>query len=159
MINGILIPSDEAAPIEIVELHALDDYQYAVNGWIEPIDLPSLGVTMYVAEGARREERPLNSRATLLWWFYQPTWRLRSMLAGDVLIGGLVEDKYAGGEIPIHVRERLVDMAPYSVQVRPIGGTIWFEVRSPYRSYFETLLWGMFLAERSHQGGVSWSKS
>ncbi len=148
MVNGIRIPSNGDASIELVELRSLDDYQVAVDGWIEPIDLPDLGVTIYVNEAARRERKPLNSRATLLWWFYQPTWRLRAMLSGDVVVAGILDADFADGEIPREVREQLVDREPYAVQVRPIGGTIWYETRSTYRDYFDALLWGMFLAER-----------
>lgn len=148
MANGVFIPAEEDEFVKLWQLHELSDYQFVVGGWIEPIDLPEIGVTMYVNEAARRERRPLNLRATLLWWFYQPSWRLRTMVLGDVVIGGLLEDDYNAGEVPPDVIRRLIDDDAHVVQVRPIGGEAWYETRVDYRDYFDALLWGMFLSER-----------
>lgn len=100
MVQGIVVPSDERAPVEVCEFRSLEDYQTAVDGWIEPIDIPLLGITVYVNEGARRRRMALNSRATLLWWFFTPSARLQVMLMGDVVIAGCLEDEYSAGAVP-----------------------------------------------------------
>lgn len=148
MVQGIVVPSDERAPVEVCEFRTLQDYQTAVDGWIEPIDIPLLGITVYVNEGARRRRLELNSRATLLWWFFTPSARLQVMLMGDVVIAGCLEDEYSAGDVPDDITRKLTDDAEYAIQMRPIGGAIWFETRSSFKSYFDALLWGMLIAER-----------
>ena len=43
---------------------------------------------------------------------------------------------------------KLTDDGEFAIQMRPIGGAIWFETRTRYKSYFDALLWGMLIAER-----------
>lgn len=50
MVEGIIIPADDTVPLTAAALDSLDDYQRAVSGWIEAVDVPDLGVTMYVNE-------------------------------------------------------------------------------------------------------------
>lgn len=45
MVQGIIIPADNTAPLRTATLDSLDDYQRAVGGWIEAVDIPDLGVT------------------------------------------------------------------------------------------------------------------
>lgn len=46
MVKGIYVPIDESEPLEQREFATLDDYQVAVDGWIEAVDVPSLGITV-----------------------------------------------------------------------------------------------------------------
>ncbi|MEV8239515.1 hypothetical protein AB0O90_04720 [Microbacterium testaceum] len=51
MVQGIIIiPADNSAPLRASRLHSLEDHLRAVGGWIEAVDIPDLGVTMYVNE-------------------------------------------------------------------------------------------------------------
>ncbi|WP_396653769.1 DUF3846 domain-containing protein [Microbacterium sp. ARD31] len=66
VVRGLLIPSGED-PIEERTLASLPDYQKAVGGWIEAIDLPDVGITIYVNEEGLLRQLPFNPRATFLW--------------------------------------------------------------------------------------------
>lgn len=45
MPKGIYIPADDSAPLEVRDFAGLVDYQAAVEGWIEPVDIDELSVT------------------------------------------------------------------------------------------------------------------
>jgi hypothetical protein len=48
MVKGLVIPADPELPIEVREFNKLEDYQAAVGGWIEAVDVPPLGISTYV---------------------------------------------------------------------------------------------------------------
>ena len=50
--TGMLAPAAEHEPITECEVNRLEDYQAAVGGWVEPVDIPALSVTVYVNEEA-----------------------------------------------------------------------------------------------------------
>lgn len=100
MVKGLFVPADETAPIDIREFAALDDYQNAVGRWIEPVDIPSLGVTIYVNEEGLIRQLPLNARATFLWWFHVPAPRQKAMLVGDAVLVGMPDHKGDSTDVP-----------------------------------------------------------
>ena len=67
MVQGIIIPADNTAPLTTRTLDSLEDYPRAVGGWFEAVDIPDLGVTMYVNEEGLIRDLPFNRRATFLW--------------------------------------------------------------------------------------------
>lgn len=64
MVRGIIIPADNTAPLTAATFELLEHYQRAVDSWIEAVDIPDLGVTMYVNEGSRRRPTTTSSSAT-----------------------------------------------------------------------------------------------
>lgn len=81
MVHGILIPASDARPLELQSFDRLEDYQFAVNGWIEVVDIPDVGATLFVNEEGLLRQLPYNRRATFLWWFHSTAstlWATRS---------------------------------------------------------------------------------
>lgn len=66
MAQGIYGPA-EGQP-EKREFTCLEDYQAAVGGLIEAVDVPDLGITIYVNDEGLLRHLPFNSRASFLWW-------------------------------------------------------------------------------------------
>ena len=89
MVKGLWLPSGADSPIEEHDFTALANYQTAVGGWIEAVDIPALSITLFVNEEGLLRHLPLNSRATFLWWFHVPTVRQSAMLVGDAVVVGL----------------------------------------------------------------------
>ncbi|QLD11026.1 DUF3846 domain-containing protein [Microbacterium oleivorans] len=89
MVHGIYIPAADAWDIEAREYVHLEDYQSAVDGWIEAVDLPDFGCTLFVNEDGLLRGLPYNRRATYLWWYHVPQARDRARLVGDVVAVGL----------------------------------------------------------------------
>lgn len=100
MVQGIVVPSDERAPVEVCEFRSLEDYQTAVGGWIEAVDIPSLGITIYVNEEGLLRQLPFNPRATFLWWYHQAEARQQTMLVGNALVVGLPDRSGESTDVP-----------------------------------------------------------
>jgi|GEM_PF-2549021 len=63
MVKGIHVPVDPSEPLEVCDFANLAAYRAAVEGWIEPVDVPDLGITIYVNEEGLLRHLPFNSRA------------------------------------------------------------------------------------------------
>ena len=148
MVKGLLLVVDNEAPIEVRELSSLEDYQAAVGGWIESVDIPSLGVTIYVNEEGLLRQLPLNSRATFLWWYHVPEARQKAMLVGDAVIVGIPDRKGDSTDIPATVAEMLTEAGIWRVEVRTYGDPKWYRNQATYDDYFEALVWAMVTLER-----------
>lgn len=90
MTRCILIPEDEQLPL--AELHApgLSAVRAAVGGSIQLLRTARLPGTLIVDQEGTLKGRPLNQRATLIWWLHR--WRARGaeVLVGPALLAGSV---------------------------------------------------------------------
>lgn len=121
MVKGIYVPVDESEPLEQREFATLDDYQTAVDGWIEAVDVPSLGITMYVSEEGLLRRLPFNSRASFLWWFHVPGAH-QAMLVGNAVIVGALDENGESSDVPEEVIDLLTGTSEYAVAIQ-MGGT------------------------------------
>src|SRR3546814_13521329 len=113
MVKGLLIPADGKQPIEQQEYESLEDYQRAVGGWIEAVDIHELLVTLYVNENGIAERLEPNLRATFLWWMLVPHTRWHANLFGDVALVGYPDEEGDTTAIPPSVLERLTEHKPH----------------------------------------------
>lgn len=121
MVKGIHVPIDESEPLELREFATFDDYQAAVDGWIEAVDVPSPGVTIYVNEEGVLRHLPFNSRASFLWWFHVPGAH-QAMLVGNAVIVGLPDENGDSTDMPREVVDLLTVAREYAVAIQ-MGGT------------------------------------
>ncbi|GAA4353234.1 DUF3846 domain-containing protein [Microbacterium rhizosphaerae] len=135
-------------PVELREFSSLEDYQAAVGGWIEPVDLLDLGTTVYINEEGLLRQLPFNSRATFLWWYHVPEARQRAMLAGDAVLVGLPDSNGDSTDLPGSVSETLAGSGTWRVEVRTVGDPKWYGNQATYVDYFEALVWAMLTLER-----------
>lgn len=84
MVHSIIILAPNAEDRRAVELAEVEDYQRAVGGWIEALDVLSFGCTMFLNEDGLIRGLPHNRRTTYLWWYHlthaqgqarSPRWR------------------------------------------------------------------------------------
>lgn len=148
MVTGIFVPSDGEAKLELQEFEKLSDYQVAVGGYIQPVEINALGVTVYVNEEGLVRRLPLNSRVTFLWWFHAPEARQRAMLVGNAVIIGPTDSNGDNTSVPPEVVDLLMDTRVYRVEVQVIGGADWHRNQTTYTDYWEALIWAMLLLER-----------
>lgn len=146
MVQGIIIPADDTAPLRTGIFDSLADYQRAVGGWIEAVDIPELGVTMYVNEEGLVRDLPFNRRATFLWRLHVPQAR-DARLVGDVAVVGLTDDEGEHTELPIELWQRLLQPGIYRVQTRERVGGHWHEEPIDRDDYLETVVWAALLQE------------
>jgi len=148
MVQGIIIPADNTAPLRVSRLDSLEDYQRAVGGWIEAVDIPYLGVTMYVNEEGLIRDLPFNRRATFLWRFHVPQAH-DARLVGDVAVVGLTDDDGENTELPMELRRRLLEPGIYRVRTREHTEGRWHEEPVDRDDYVETVIWAALLQEMS----------
>lgn len=139
MVQGIIIPADNTAPLRATALDSLEDYQRAVGGWIEAVDIPELGVTMYVNEEGLIRDLLFNRRATFLWRFHVPEAR-DARLLGDIAVVGLTDDEGENKELPIELGRRLLEPGIYRVRTRELGRNRWHEEPVDRDDYLETVI-------------------
>jgi len=82
VIHAIQIPADEERPLYKVAIENLEGMQAAVGGYIEFVDLDTLHASMVVNEEGKLEKRPINRRATLMFWLLYPKMSNRMQLSG-----------------------------------------------------------------------------
>ncbi|CAN3702733.1 hypothetical protein MMX123_02763 [Microbacterium sp. MM2322] len=161
MVQGIIIPADNTAPLRASTLDSLKDFQRAVGGWFEAVDIPDLSVTMYVNEEGLIRDLPFNRRATFLWRFHVPQAR-DARLVGDVAVVGVTDDEGENTELPHELRRRLLERGIYRVRSREHAEGRWHEEPIDRDDYLETVVWAALLREMSptlevrieHVGGV-----
>lgn len=148
MVTGLLIPATAGDPIEQRDFATLEDYQTAVGGWSEAVDLPSIGVTIYVNEEGLLRHLPFNSRASFLWWYHVPEARQKAMLVGDAVVVGFPDQGGSSTDIPREVIDTLTRADLWRVEVRVNGDPHWRHNQVTYDDYFEALVWAMVTLER-----------
>jgi hypothetical protein len=148
VVRALRIPVDPDEPITELEVNALEDYQAIVGGYIEPVDVAALGITIYVNEEGLLRQLPLNSRATFLWWYFVPEARQTVMLVGEVLVVGLPNRNGESTDVPREATELLLNPGVWRVEVKPHGDPKWYRNQATYEDYFEAVVWAMVTFER-----------
>lgn len=120
MVRGIFLPTGEDE-LEVRDFASLEGYQTAVGGWVEAVDVPDLGVTIYINEEGLVRQLPFNSRASFLWWYHLPEAR-KAMLVGDAVIVGLRDPDGNDTDVPQRVIDLLSDDGEYAVLIK-VGGS------------------------------------
>lgn len=146
---GLFVPVDDAAPIEPREFAQLHDYQSAVGGWIEPVDIPSLGVSIYINEVGLIRQLPLNPRATFLWWFHVPAARQKALLVGDAVIVGIPNRRGDSTDVPETVLDLTSSGRRRRVEYLTESDARWRQGDVGHDDVREAIVWGMVLLERS----------
>jgi hypothetical protein len=148
MPQGIVIPVDMDAPLQLREFTRLEDYQAAVGGYIEPIDLAELNSTLYLNEEGKPRGLTFNPRATFFWWFWQPTARNTDMLYGDAVLIGIPDEDGETTAVPTALSQVLLHDGKFKVMVKTFGDPKWYTNQLEIDDYFEAAVWGMMLLER-----------
>lgn len=169
MVKGIQVPVDPSEPLEVCDFANLAAYQAAVEGWIEPVDIPDLGITIYVNEEGRLRHLPFNSRVSFLWWYNVPQAR-QAMLVGNAVIVGMPDRNGDNTDVPDELLALLTNEGEYAVMIKvgadpawrtdpmskvssivlPLtsGAPNWYLSSARYSDYFEAAVWAMVLLER-----------
>lgn len=140
MVQGIIIPASDAEDMRTIELAELEDYQRAVDGWIEAVDLLSFGCTMFLNEEGLIRGLPYNRRATYLWWYHVPQARGQARLAGDAVLVGLPARDGRSTDVPTVVRELMLGAAVCQVELQRLHSDQWRAVPSDPQTYIEAIV-------------------
>lgn len=169
MVRGIYLPTDDREDLVVREFSGVDDYARSVDGYIEAVDVPDLGVTIYVNEEGLLRRLPFNSRASFLWWYYEPAAR-ESLLVGDAVIVGWPDADGESTDVPETAFRLLTEPIEHGIVVRlddaprrdvhpmsrlarivlPLtaGDPSLLMSSARFASYFDALAWALVLQER-----------
>ena len=148
MVKGLVIPFDPERPIEVREFNRPEDYQAVVGGWIEAVDIPRLGATIYVNEEGLLRQLPFNSRASFLWWYELPERRQGAVLVGEALMVGIPDEEGKTRDIPDSTLALLTNKEHYVVMSRVGASPVWIRHPFQYEDFFEAVVWAMMLSDR-----------
>ncbi|WP_425546358.1 DUF3846 domain-containing protein [Agromyces soli] len=169
MVRGIYLPADDREELVVREFSGVDDYARSVDGYIEAVDVPDLGVTIYVNEIGLLRRLPFNSRASFLWWYYEPAAR-ESLLVRDAVIVGWPDADGESTDVPEAVLRLLTEPIEHGIVVRldsapgrdvhpmsrlaqivlPLtaGDPSLLMSSARFASYFDALTWAVVLEQR-----------
>ncbi|WP_154096249.1 DUF3846 domain-containing protein [Microbacterium testaceum] len=108
-----------------IELWEVEDYQKVVGGWIEALDIPDFGCTMYLNEEGLIRRLPYNRRATYLWWYHVPHARGRARLAGDTVLVGPPDRDGRSTNIPTAAHDLMLGAAVCQVELQRLNSDQW----------------------------------
>jgi hypothetical protein len=124
-----------------------------VDGWLEPIEMPALGITVYVNEAARRKHHPINCRAMALWWLYSADPMQYPIFLGDVVLTSTDD-----GEEATAMLERILgdifEQREFVVQVQPHGRGPWHDSFARFTDVFDAATWCMLLVTTLRPGAL-----
>ncbi|MDQ1206229.1 DUF3846 domain-containing protein [Microbacterium sp. SORGH_AS_0862] len=149
MVRGVLIPAADGRDLTAYEAVELEDYQRAVGGWIEAVDLPAFGSTLFVNEEGLLRGSPFNRRATFLWWFHVPRARNQARLVGDALLVGLPDKAGEMTDLPDDALRSLLSDELWDLELRDGPTEVWSRDPSGEQSYIEAVVWSVLVSEVS----------
>lgn len=147
MVQGIVIPRDGGGEPRVRELSGLQDFQDATGGWIEPVELDTLGATIYVSEGVGGRS-VINSRATALRWFFSSS-PAGALILGDAVVVG--DNRVGGDDVPSRLIHGLLLHHEFVVQISP-NGTQWYDTPASFSSIFDAAIWALLIDNRLVRG-------
>lgn len=153
MVRSIVIPHDQARSPRLRHLASAEEFQAAVDGWLEPIEMPALGITVYVNEAARREHHPINCRAMALWWLYTADPTQYPVFLGDVVLTGMTESD-EGGTLLEQIESDIFEQREFIVQVKPRGQESWNDSFARFGNVFDAATWCMLFTHTLRPGAM-----
>lgn len=149
MVKALFIPVDEDLPLEIREFASLKDYQEAVGGNIEVLDIDRPAATIFINEEGKNLHLDTNRRATMLLWLHLSRFRGMDVLAGDVVVAGQPDEEGDTQDVPQELLDLLFNTTNYKVEVTTISEpNTWSGNQARYDSWLKAYMAGLSLAER-----------
>ncbi|MEP9385203.1 DUF3846 domain-containing protein [Nocardioides cheoyonin] len=149
---GILIPLDEREPLVLMRFDKLEDYQRAVGGYIEAIDVGRDGMTLFAHDEAKLVGTPINMRATLLWWLNLPPARGVDWINGPAVLVGPTDQEGRTQDVPETVRKLLFPVGTrFAVEVSVTGSSRWHREDVSFDDLFTAAEWGLQLTMRRRE--------
>ena len=149
-INCVLIPADEEAPIELIEIEQGDykAYQERVGGNFECLNLDRPPSTFFAHDEAKLIGLPLNRRATLILWAHNDRYRGLDVLLGDCVLAGRPDQEGETLGCPDELIDLLFNTRAYRYMVKTINEDGWHGNARRYDNWLQAYHDGVALAER-----------
>jgi len=149
MVTGVIIPADESVAVARHEFNGLHDYQEAVGGLIEAIDLEFPAMSFFANDEGKLIGLPINRRATILWWLHSPAVFGYDMIAGDAVLVGQPDRVGETQSVPDELVALLTAAQSFKVEVQTAGpDSPWCGNRRRFADYFAAARYAVDLRAR-----------
>lgn len=149
MVTGVIIPADESMAVSQHEFNDLRDYQEAVGGLIEAIDLEFPAMSFFANEEGKLIGLPVNRRATILWWLHSPAAYGYDVLAGDAVLVGQPDQHGDTQSAPDEFIGLLMGTPSLKVEVQTAGpDSPWCGNGRRFEDYFSAAVYAVDLSHR-----------
>ncbi|MEV0360118.1 DUF3846 domain-containing protein [Nocardia sp. NPDC050697] len=149
-ISGIIVPSAKDEPVKLVEFDQGDVtyIQRVVDGWVQVLDLPQVGATLWCNEEGLIQDLEPNRRASLLSWSNLDIYCRTIPIRGNVLITGQPDDVGRTTTVPAELAELITKTNHFKVEVRAINEETWHGNLMRFTTYWSAAEYGLNLASR-----------
>ena len=149
MVTGVIIPADIDSAPYVQQFQGLRDYQTAVDGLIEAIDLDHPPMSLFANEEAKLIGLPINKRATALWWLHVPIVYGLDIIAGDVVVVGRPDRHGDTQSAPDAFAQLLLQPGRFRVEVQTVGeADTWSTNELQFDDYFAAAIYAIDLRHR-----------
>ena len=149
MPKGIFIPLDQEQPLEVRDFAGLSDYQSAVEGLIEPMDLDRPDSTLYVNEEGKLVRLEQNRRATLILWLHNSRYRGADIILGNAVLIGQPDEEGDTQDVPEDLINLLFKTETFKIEVNTLDDlNAWNGNLARYESWTDAYAAGLSLATR-----------
>lgn len=146
---GIVIPADEAAPLEFRLFGQYTEYQEVVGGYFQTVDLEAQEASFFVNEDGKNIGLPLNRRATLMLWVLYPAFRQADVLSGDVVLLGAPDAEGDTQDVPGDLVTLLMKTELYKYEVMTVEREDkWYGNNTRFDNYFNACNDALALLDR-----------
>ncbi|RRJ85693.1 hypothetical protein EG850_12280 [Gulosibacter macacae] len=147
MPKGIVIRADMKAPPEFGDFDNLADLEAIAGSPVKVVPISTLGVVAVASAEGNRRGLPVNTYATLLWWFWVPALRRKVVLLGDVVIVGEPDPDGQPTNIPASFAGNVLSQHGHSVKLKVTGEKGWYRTDTVANNYFDAIVFAFDLLD------------
>lgn len=139
MAKGIVIPADDTQDIRLAEFRDLSDYQTAVGGMVDWIDLVTPPLTLFTNLEGKLRGLPINRRATSMWWAHKEIAYGQDIVVGDAVLTGPADTEGFCTSIPEDLWD-LLRQTTFLIEINKPGDPNWYTNGQTFPDYFAAAL-------------------
>ena len=140
MPKGIVIRADMKAPDKLRDFDTVADFATVVGNPMKVIPIPQLGVAVVANAEGNHQRLPVNTYATLLWWFWVPALRKQVVLLGDVVLMGEPDPDGQPTNVPAPFAGDVLSQHGHRVKLKVTGENGWYRTDTVARNYFDAIV-------------------
>lgn len=140
MPKGIVIRADMKAPPEFRDFDNRADLQAVAGSPLKVVPIPQLEVVVVANAEGNQRQLPVNTYATLLWWFWEPALRRKVVLLGDVVVVGEPDPDGQPTNIPAPFAGNVLSQHGHSIKLKVTGEKGWYRTDTVANNYFAAIV-------------------
>ncbi|QXT64195.1 hypothetical protein [Tessaracoccus palaemonis] len=140
MPKGIVIRADMKAPPEFHDFNIIADLEDVTGYPLKTVPIPTLGVVAVANAQGNKRKLPVNTYATLLWWFWVPALRRQVVLLGDIVLLGEPDPDGQPTNVPAPFAGYVLSQNGHRVQLKVTGEKDWYRTATIAPNYFDAIV-------------------